>query len=159
MSDELKIEKAKIDDLMDVFELANDPEVRSSSLNQEKILLENHRNWFIKSISDSKCFFYIFRESKSHDFVGSVRFNEIDKESFLISLQVVKKYRGKGFGKAATEKCIKILASENPISSKIIAHIKENNPASQKTFLKLGFKQIGSGSKNGAKYDIFEKSL
>ena len=37
MIDKIKITRATSDDMFDLFELANDPEVRKNSFNQEKI--------------------------------------------------------------------------------------------------------------------------
>lgn len=159
MSEIFTISKAKADDLIDIFDLANDPAVRESSFNQEKILLENHREWFLGSINNPKCFFYILREKKNSEFIGSLRFNEIENNSFLIGIQIAEKYRGSGIGQRAIINCIKVLATENPKLSSIVAHVKKTNIASQKVFLKIGFNHIGSNCKNGSEYDIFEKSL
>lgn len=38
MIDKIKITRATSDDIYDIFELANDPEVRKKSFNQEKLI-------------------------------------------------------------------------------------------------------------------------
>lgn len=159
MSEIFTISKAGIEDLMDVFDLANDPVVRESSFIQEKILLENHRKWFLQSINDPECFFYVLRERENSEFIGSLRFNKIEDQSLLISIQIVKKYRGIGIAKSAIMSCINVIPKQNHKLLAITAHIKKSNTLSQKAFLKLGFEHIGSSVKNDVEYDILKKFL
>lgn len=48
----ISLHKAKLEDMMDVFNLANDPEVRKNSFSQKQINLEDHKIWFSKKICD-----------------------------------------------------------------------------------------------------------
>ena len=137
---QIKITRATIDDMLDLFELVNDYEVRKNSFNQENIKLEDHKKWFTKKINDSKCLILL---GKDYDgkFFGSVRF-ELDKNSsknnYIISIQISQKFRGKKYGepllKLAIEEFYKIFKNSN-----ILAKIKNNNLASIKIFKKNNF--------------------
>lgn len=81
----ISLHKAKLEDMMDVFNLANDPEVRKNSFNQKQINLEDHKIWFNKKISDQNCLLLISKIND--DFVGSIRFEQdtINQENYNIS--------------------------------------------------------------------------
>ncbi len=132
----ITLRKAKIDDLMNIYLLSNDEEVRKYSFNDRKIDLEEHKNWF-KMFFDKKNNLFLILENCS-DFMGQVRFKIEDKEAIL-SISLVKKYRGLGFGKIALNNSLKILEDEYPSIELVKAEIKENNRSSIKLFEKSNF--------------------
>ena len=147
------INLAKESDMLDVFELANDPVVRKNSFNSEKIELENHKKWFLAGLRNQNCYFYIIREDAG--FVGSVRFDLEKENQFIIGIQISKQYRGKGLASEIIENSSLKFLDSKP-NSKIIANIKEDNVGSLKAFLKVGYKVIGNSQKNNSPFYILE---
>jgi predicted acetyltransferase len=140
MTNQIKINKATINDMLDIFELANDEVVRRNSFNQEKININDHKKWFIKKINDPNCLFLIFKNHEEQ-FIGSVRF-DLDKNylpnNYIISIQISKNFRGKNIAnpilKQSIEEFHKVFKD-----SIIIAKIKNDNIASIKIFKKNNF--------------------
>ena len=145
MNNQIKITKATIDDMFDLFELANDPEVRENSFNREKIDLETHKKWFNNRLNNKN---FVFLVAKiRNDFVGSVRFEKNIDNKFIISIQIHKNFRGKGFGKNLLQNAIKEFANLNGNQS-IIAKIKSKNLASIKIFSDVNFIIIEDNKQN-----------
>ena len=144
MNNQIKITRATIDDMLDLFELANDPEVRKNSFNQEKIDLETHKKWFNNRVDNDDFLLLVARNGVN--FIGSVRFEKDIDNKFIISIQIHKNFRGKGLGKKLLQNAIKKLFNhkENPI---IIAKIKSNNLSSIKIFSDSNFKIIENNQK------------
>jgi predicted acetyltransferase len=140
MTNQIKINKATINDMLDIFELANDEVVRRNSFNQEKININDHKEWFIKKINDPNCLFLIFKNHEEQ-FIGSVRF-DLDKNylpnNYIISIQISKNFRGKNIANSILKQSIgefrKVFKD-----SIIIAKIKNDNIASIKIFKKNNF--------------------
>lgn len=149
----MEISLARESDMIDIFELANDPLVRQNSFNQEKIAIENHKKWFSAGLKNENCYFYIIREG--HELVGSVKFDLAEENQFIIGIQIAKNFRGKGLAnKIIVDTSSKLLAVMQ--GTKIIAHIKENNEGSLKAFLKSGYKIIGKSQKNNSEFYILK---
>ena len=144
MIDKIKITRATIDDMLDLFELANDPEVRKNSFNQEKIDIETHEKWFNNRVDNDDFLLLVARNGVN--FIGSIRFEKDIDNKFIISIQIHKNFRGKGLGKKLLQNAIKKLFNqkENPI---IIAKIKSNNLSSIKIFSDSNFKIIENNQK------------
>jgi RimJ/RimL family protein N-acetyltransferase len=140
MTNQIKINKATINDMLDIFELANDEVVRRNSFNQEKISIDDHKEWFIKKINDPNCLFLIFRNDEGQ-FIGSVRF-DLDKNylpnNYIISIQISKNFRGKNIANPILKQSIDEFRKffKNSI---IIAKIKNDNIASIKIFKRNNF--------------------
>jgi RimJ/RimL family protein N-acetyltransferase len=145
-----KITLAQESDMMEIFELANDPLVRQNSFNQNKIEIEGHKKWFSAALKNENCFFYIIRNGA--DLIGSVRFDFEKENQFIIGIQIAKKYRGKGLAsKIISDTGAKLLDARS--GAKIIAHIKKNNDGSLKAFLKSGYKIIEESQSYILKYE------
>ena len=144
MIDKIKITRATIDDILDLFELVNDPEVRKNSFNQEKIDIETHEKWFNNRVDNDDFLLLVARNGVN--FIGSIRFEKDIDNKFIISIQIHKNFRGKGLGKKLLQNAIKKLFNqkENPI---IIAKIKSNNLSSIKIFSDSNFKIIENNQK------------
>lgn len=153
----ISLHKAKLEDMMDVFNLANDPEVRKNSFNQKQINLEDHKIWFNKKISDQNCLLLISKIND--DFVGSIRFEQdtINQENYNISIQISKKFRGKKIA----EPLLRLAINEflkNFKNYNIIAKIKIDNSPSIKIFIKNNFVALSENEKENyisLKYNSF----
>lgn len=135
----ISIRKAKMQDMLNVYRLSNETEVRNNSFNSRKIGLKVHKNWFLRKLRDKKCLFLIGEIGR--EYLGQVKF-DINKNETVVGISVMKKYRGFGAGGVVLKKSIEILRKENPVISNIRAFVKKENVSSSKMFEKNGFKLI-----------------
>ena len=131
MDKKLQIRLATLDDMKDVFELSNDDVVRENSINQNKIEWDDHVKWFENKIKNRSLFYII--ENQNNDFVGQVRFDLCPEA--VISISITKRFRGMGLASKIINQCSNISKL-----NKIIAYVKKDNLASQKSFLNAGYK-------------------
>ena len=92
----LDIRKASLDDMRVVFENANEPEVRSMSINSEPIKWEEHVRWFEWTICDEAVLYYTAYQAGI--FIGQVRVNCDGESAATVSISLSKNGRGRGFG-------------------------------------------------------------
>ncbi|MCF7800170.1 GNAT family N-acetyltransferase [Candidatus Babeliales bacterium] len=145
-----KIRLVKKEDVKNIFDLANDLIVRQNSFHPEFISWQDHVKWFEEKITSKNCIFYII-EDQENNFIGQVRFDKIlrDQDVYLIGISIAEEFRGKGLGslilKEVSNKLIKDYKAR-----KIIAHIKEDNKVSIRSFLSVGYNFIAK--------DFFEQT-
>ncbi|MDQ3046719.1 MAG: UDP-2,4-diacetamido-2,4,6-trideoxy-beta-L-altropyranose hydrolase [Bacteroidota bacterium] len=152
----LQFRMANEADLDQYYKWANDELVREQSYNQNKVSLEEHRNWFGSKLNSPDCFFYLFHDQKNTP-VGQVR---IDKSSgeIIIGISIDHDHRGKNLGKPMLEKAYKHYFSKNP-EAIIYAYIKNANYASYAAFKKAGFIDQEEIEVHGVKsYKLYKKS-
>lgn len=121
-------------DCLNIFEIANDDEVRKNSFNSQKIKLEDHKNWFKKMLNDDSVEFFVLEYNGN--IIGQLRF-DFDEQYPVISISLNKKYRGLGLSKYLLAKGMKYLGE----SDKIVAYIKPENFKSISFFKSMGFKK------------------
>ncbi len=146
---DLQIILAKKSDLMDVFELSNNPVVRKNSFNQEKIFLKDHKGWFEEKINSKDSFFYIVR-SKAGKFVGYTRFDK-QNEDYVITIHLKKEFRGKGLGTYLIKRTSHTVLKKHKIDF-ICAYVKCTNKASLRSFEKVGYKVLDKKVIKNIKY-------
>lgn len=135
-SEDFTLHKVSQYDLLDLFDLANDPFVRQNSFSTEDITLEEHTKWLHSLLKNTAIWLYTVR-SHTNALVAQIRFNKTDKKT-IISLSISKDFRGKGLAeKIIKEACTTYLSEYG--NTLIEAQIKEANTASQKSFKKAGF--------------------
>jgi RimJ/RimL family protein N-acetyltransferase len=138
MNKTISFRKATENDMMLYFNWTNDTSVRENSYQSETISLENHRNWFYKKIKEDNCFMVVF-ENHIGSPIGQVRIQKQDEKTAIIGVSNDANHRGKGYAyqmiKLASEQFLK----ENQMVC-ISAYIKIENTASEKAFLKAGYK-------------------
>lgn len=142
-----KITKATENDLLEVYNLSNDPTIRQNSFNSEEIKLNEHTKWFQKKLNSEDSIFFTVKNPDK--FIGYIRFDrntEVKNES-IITIHLNQEFRGKSLGckliKISSEK----IFSEYPIK-KIIAFVKETNNSSLKSFEKAGYELISKDNIN-----------
>ncbi len=126
----MELKQATKDDALKLFELRNEPEVMSQSLNDQPVGWAEHLRWLNETLeSDNRKLFII---QVAYEFAGQVR---LDKQGDItrISVALTKKYRGKGLG---TEAICKVL---DEVDSDVIAIIKKKNITSIRAHAKAGF--------------------
>ena len=124
------IKNAAIKDMKEIFELSNDELVRQNSINQEKILWNNHIKWFHKRITLNNPFYVI--RALNDKLIGQVRIDK--KDEAVISISITHEFRGKNLAAKIIKDC-----SVKSNLSPIYAYIKPDNIASQRAFKKAGY--------------------
>ena len=124
------IKNATIKDMKEIFELSNDELVRQNSINQEKILWNNHIKWFHKRITLNNPFYVI--RALNDKLIGQVRIDK--KDEAVISISITHEFRGKNLATKIIKDC-----SVKSNLSPIYAYIKPDNIASQRAFKKAGY--------------------
>ena len=129
-----------------LFEWANDPLTRSSSLNSNKITWKEHLIWFNQKMDNPKTKMFLFLKKKP---VGLLRIDEVNNK-LNISFSVDIEQRGKGIGSDIISFVLKKF-SESDFSAQVI----ERNIGSHRIFLKNNFiidYISGSGNKKVTHY-------
>ncbi|WP_018477408.1 UDP-2,4-diacetamido-2,4,6-trideoxy-beta-L-altropyranose hydrolase [Pontibacter roseus] len=132
----LTLREAGQEDLMLLFEWANDPEVRSRSFNPQPIPLEDHTRWFRSKLENPDTKLYIAEvngEPAAH-----IRF-EVEDNTATISYLIRDGFRGKGLGHAVLQKGIQRLLQQRPDVRLVEGLVQQENVASIRSFEKAGF--------------------
>ena len=119
------------------FDWANDPIVRASGFHTQKLIWENHCDWFQKMIQDSDTFLYLVSHPTS-DHIGQVRLTPDPSGYLEISFSVDQHHRGKGMGKKMLLHVLHRVIREHAPAG-FIARTKPGNLASSNVFKNLGF--------------------
>jgi UDP-2,4-diacetamido-2,4,6-trideoxy-beta-L-altropyranose hydrolase len=149
----LSIRRASLNDLMQYFEWANDPSVRSNSFNSKTIELDNHVSWFNKKIKDKDSYLYIIYLENIN--IGQVRFDKINNE-FVVDYSLDSYFRGVGLGEDILNLAINKLIQEIYMHITIVGLVKCTNLTSCKTFEKMLFDKQEERIIEGSKYFVYK---
>lgn len=116
--------------------------VRKNSINPKKVLFQEHKKWFTKSIKSKINFIRIIYKNQTP--IGIVRI-ERKKNIYLISYLITSKFRKKGYAYKALKHLINIFTKKN--KKKIHAYVLKKNLPSKRIFEKLGFNLYKTFSK------------
>lgn len=144
------LRKATLNDTKSIFDLSNDIIVREQSINKKFIEWEHHLTWMEEKLKNQN-YYFLLAFDKTGDFIGQLRF-EIHRRDAVVSISLVKKFRGKGFSKKIlAEGCTK-LYNEFKNIDRIIAYIRSGNTSSIKSFESVNFSFCGEEIVNDDKY-------
>ena len=115
-----------------VFELSNDPVVRTNSIHKERISWETQMAWFNRTIADPDTTFLV-AETETGDFIGQIRFNRRGGD-WVTSISVVPWIRGRGMTKQILENAMLHIPH-----GRLIAEIATDNEPSKRLFISAGF--------------------
>ncbi|WP_377468994.1 UDP-2,4-diacetamido-2,4,6-trideoxy-beta-L-altropyranose hydrolase [Pontibacter silvestris] len=132
----LTVRNAIKDDLLLLFNWANDPEVRKRSFNKTPIPFDSHSIWFEAKLQDRNTFLYVAEVNSEP--AAHIRFEISDNEA-IISYLISSAFRGKGLGHTVLLKGIKKLQQQLPQSLQIVGFVQKDNVASIRAFEKAGF--------------------
>jgi RimJ/RimL family protein N-acetyltransferase len=119
-----------------LFDWANDPDVRSNSINTGSIEWDSHVIWFSHRVKSNDTMIILAElEGKP---IGQVRLEQ-NNVSWLIDYSVAKAYRGKGYGKQMLENMLNTFTDKQ-----FVAYVKPTNIPSKKVFEALGFRVEGT---------------
>lgn len=146
----LNIRLANINDIKDVFMLANDDIVRANSINTSKIKYDEHERWFKDKISSKDTIFYVLEVDTI--FAGCARIDRQEDNLWLVSINILEHFRAKKLGYYL----LKNICEQNATKS-LLAYIKINNLASKIIFEKNDFVLSDEILINASKYYIFKR--
>lgn len=120
-----------------LFQLANEPTVRSAGYHSAPIAWDDHIAWLKMHIeSENSCLMLVEKHGKGP--IGQVRFHRCDEGAWEVGVSINPDSRGGGNASQALRLAIRKHAiREEP--TEWIAHIRKENRASQKLFAKLDF--------------------
>lgn len=146
----LSMRRAAQGDIRRVFELSNDPLVRSNSIHDREISWQEHQGWYANALLDPELRFYIFENGAGKQLAGQVRLAQ-KQDLWHISISICREFRGKGLGghmlQAAMQDC----------GGKLFrAEILGDNTASIRMFKRLGFRETGMQTYGTREFGIWE---
>lgn len=134
-----QLKRAGQEDMDLLYVWANDPAVRRNSFHIEKILYEEHKEWYRRLLADPDRGQYLyFRDGTP---VGQVRIAAAGEEA-EISYSICAEKRGKGYAKEMLSLLRKQVCTDFPDVRYLTAKVKPDNSASQGVFLSLGYQKI-----------------
>ena len=136
----LLIRFATDNDSKNIFDWRNDPLTRSMSHSTKIVDWKQHAKWLANSL-DSKNRVLLICEYDISNKIAVVRF-DINESRALISINLNPSYRGKSLGKESLIQSIKFFSRKYPLIKKLFAEVNEENVASKKTFLGVGFEKF-----------------
>ncbi|MEQ1905373.1 MAG: GNAT family N-acetyltransferase, partial [Pirellulaceae bacterium] len=147
----IDLRPAAFTDLIPLFELRNEQEVRNNSLNQSFVTYEQHESWLASKLHDDRCRLFVV-VSRNNQVVGQVRFDLTPESiSVVISVSLAPEIRGLGLAGAILEESISQASGELDFDE-VVAQIRETNVPSRKAFERCGFRDLGEERINGVRY-------
>ncbi len=122
--------------MLQLFQWANDPEVRKHSFNPAPIPLEMHQRWFSSKLNNPDCLIYLATVNTAP--AGMIRY-DIKEDQAIISYLLDKNFRGKGLGSLILTAGTVQLLKHRPDICRVIGHVQVTNIASSISFRKAGF--------------------
>ena len=130
------LRKVTKDDIMLLYNWANDNEVRKNAFNINYIYINVNKKWFEDKLNSERCDMFIYMYHSKP--IGQVRVDYDEKDIGYIDYSVADGYRGYGHGKNI------IHLVEREVAYKVvclIALVKEDNIASKLVFEKNLYKK------------------
>jgi len=134
--DDLRLRRIREKDCRQLWEWANDPEVRPVSFATEPIPWERHLEWFNCKLRDPNAVLYLVVDGEAIP-AGQVRF-QIDGQRAAVSISLAPPFRGKGYGSAVLAMATEDLFRTTAVKE-IDAYVKPNNAASLRLFARAGY--------------------
>lgn len=132
----LKIREAGYEDLMFLYNLKNDLEVRRSSFDPHQVKIETHRKWFKDKLHSKNRIIFIGEIGDKP--VGQIRFDIERRYIAKVDISIVPDFRKNGYGKLLLSEGCKYIFARSEVET-LVAQIKLSNIASQKLFSRCRF--------------------
>jgi UDP-2,4-diacetamido-2,4,6-trideoxy-beta-L-altropyranose hydrolase len=133
--DVVSLRSAGLKDVALIFEWQIEPGARKYSRNPASPTWQEHERWMRLRLDDPGCLMNIILLNDQP--VGVIRLDEIDIDSFELSILVSRHYHGRGIGTAA----VKLARRLAPFSS-IHAEVHPENGGSHRIFKAAGYSQV-----------------
>lgn len=146
MSAALRLRPTVADDMMLYFMWVNDPAVRAGAFQSAAIPLATHRAWFARALADADVSMWVLLADDVP--VGQVRLTfavasevtagqRASAREALIDYSVAAVARGHGYGRTM----LALVEQELPAGTMLVGQVKDENSASRRTFLALGYQE------------------
>ena len=155
MEGNVYLRRADREDVELFFRWVNEPAVRENSFNTELIPWESHRKWFEKVLADDGVRIYVLMQDNLP--VGQVRL-VFEDSKWQISYSIMSAYRGQGYGKIILQLAENELIKDGHAGDNLFAEVKADNIASQRIFIRLGYREIACKRSDAHAYDKVVKS-
>lgn len=133
--EKILVQLAGVEDSRGVYDIRYESTVNAVSENQAVVDFEAHDAWFRKQyFGDAKNKCFVLKVDNA--VAGYCRFDENSKAEFNISIAILPKFQGMGFGKKLLSESMAMMGNDKVF----IASIFKNNAASLKLFQKIGIK-------------------
>ena len=130
---------ASLDDIKLVYDWQSHPQTRKYSINKDIPSWVEHSKWMSKKLSSAKDFFYIIKKQLNNDPVGVIRLDNLDGNTYLVSIFVSPEKYGNGIAFEA----LTLIDIVHP-NFEIHAVVLEDNLPSQKLFEKANYVRISA---------------
>jgi UDP-2,4-diacetamido-2,4,6-trideoxy-beta-L-altropyranose hydrolase len=134
--EDLRLRRVQKKDCRQLWEWANDPQVRPVSFATEPISWERHVEWFNSKLCDPNAVLYLVVDSGNVP-AGQVRY-QIDNTRAAVSISLAPQFRGKGHGEVILQMATGDLFRRTAVTQ-IDAYVKPNNAASLRLFRRAGY--------------------
>lgn len=150
------LRQAVREDMKLFYMWVNEPAVRANSFNTEPIPWEDHQNWFDKMLKDEGVRIYVLIQDDNS--IGQVRLALVDSK-WKISYSIVSSYRGQGYGKIILQLAENEMIRDGHVGESLLAEVKSDNIASQRIFVKLGYRRMECKRSDAYAYVKVVKSI
>lgn len=123
-----------------LYDWRNDPQTRAASGSSQPISREDHREWYVRSLTSPARSILIAIDDEAVS-MGMVRFDR-DDNGAEVSINLNPAFRGRGLGAEVLRAGIADFESRWP-STPLRARIRAANPASIRLFEAVGFVYAG----------------
>jgi UDP-2,4-diacetamido-2,4,6-trideoxy-beta-L-altropyranose hydrolase len=147
---EISYRRANAEDVLLIYEWANDPVSRENSYFTEAIPLETHKAWFTKKLADPASM--IFIAEVNGEPAGMLRYDLLEDHA-VVGISVAERFRGKGLAPEFLKDTAKLYFEKHRLP--VEAFIKKQNLASVKSFEKAGYKKTREETVHGADSFIY----
>ncbi len=148
---EISYRRARADDVLLIYEWANDKVSRENSYFTEAIPLETHKAWFTKKLADPASLIYIAEFNQEP--AGMIRYDVLEDHA-VVGVSVAEPFRGKGLAPEFLKGTAKLYFERNSVP--VEAFIKTQNQASIRSFEKAGYKKTREEKVHGADSFIYK---
>lgn len=145
MATEFRIRHAVAADCENVFNLSNDPLVRSCSAKSGPLSWDGHVAWYSKSLEDPNSHIYIV-EAQDGEMMGQVRIH-LRGGRWISCMSMWPKFRGLGMGADILRSALRFSGLRD-----IVGEVKFSNPRSLSMALSAGYIKIGEKEIDGEMY-------
>jgi UDP-2,4-diacetamido-2,4,6-trideoxy-beta-L-altropyranose hydrolase len=139
--EDLRLRRVEEKDCRQLWEWANDPQVRPMSFATEPIPWGEHVEWFTCKLRDPNAVLYLLLDSSEIP-AGQVRF-EIEGSRAAVSISLAPQFRGKGYGEGALKMAADALFETNSLEQ-IDAYVRPGNTPSIRLFTRAGYSLEGT---------------
>ena len=136
----LVLRPARMEDGGTVFQWRNDPFIMRRGSSQEPVSLDEHSRWFARSLASPSERILFVAECDSV-LAGLARFDRDGTDDAIISIYLIERFTGRGLGGPVIQlACREAVRRWNV--RRVLAFVRNDNPAGVKTFLGAGFAEI-----------------